>query len=68
MELARAGRAQIRASQAPADVRHDGVGQFFKSTTQGRCKVCQKKNSYKVYKMQGAFAQIKGNRVLKNVP
>ena len=42
MESARAGRVQIRVPQAPADVRHDGVEQFFESNTQQRCKVCQK--------------------------
>ena len=42
MESARAAGPQIRVSKAPADVRHDGVGYFLESTTQGRCKVCQK--------------------------
>ena len=42
MESARADRPQIRGTQVPADVRHDGVGHFPECTTKGRRKVCQK--------------------------
>ena len=42
MKSAGAAQPQIRGSQALADVRHDGVGHFAESTSQGRCKVCQK--------------------------
>ena len=42
MESARADQPQIREPQAPADLRHEGVGHFPECTTQERCKVCQK--------------------------
>ena len=51
-----------------ADRYFDGVGDFPESTIQGRCKVCRKKHSYLVHKMQQVFAQIKRCHVMRNVP